>query len=58
LHEPTDAQRARLRASKALLDTIDQGVEVRSVSASLRELREVNHFGDLLEESMRRRDHR
>jgi len=53
--DPAGAKRARAAASAHLVDAIEQGVVVRSVSASLRELREANHFAELLEESMLRR---
>lgn len=53
--DPSGAKRARAEASAALVDAIEMGVDVRHVSASLRELREKNHFAELLEESMLRR---
>jgi len=53
--DPSGAKRARAAASASLVDAIEMGVDVRNVSASLRQLREANHFAELLTESMERR---
>jgi hypothetical protein len=55
MREPTEAQLARARATQSLLDTIHQGTEVRATVASLRELRETNHFAELFTETLNRR---
>jgi hypothetical protein len=44
-----EAEQARLRAERALEESIKQRDEAVTVSSSLRELRETNHFGQRVE---------
>lgn len=53
--DPTGARRARREASANFIEAVELGTTVRQVAASLRELRDANHFGETLDLSMRRR---
>jgi hypothetical protein len=57
--QDTDAQvaadMALERSTQALCDQVAQRPEVHRVVGSLRELRETNHFAEMIEASMRRR---
>jgi hypothetical protein len=49
----TDGAKARAEAEWHLAEVNDQWTEVRRVSASLRDIRSRNHFGETIERIMR-----
>lgn len=52
---PSEGEQARKRAEAALNETIAETPKFAALGASLRELRERNHFAESIRESMRPR---
>lgn len=50
-----EARRAKLEATTHYLQAVDNGLDVKRQSTRLRLLRERNGFGELFQESLRRR---